>query len=216
MRTLKRWEQGWIRAWGRVGRGKKAGLCLILCGLLSLGIWMRLGCPLPTVELELRRWERTHLLTPGQIVFTGEENEWFALGEGRTVQLGRPLLASVGERWAVLGEEQTFRKVDLEEAPTAAGFWSSALVDFSGKAPELCMPVVVFGVPEGADRGEMRVEARAGVVLTGSGCQVAEGVWLFALSTPAQAWSLSTSAPCTMEFCRGDGSLLLEQEGFLH
>lgn len=216
MRTLKRWEEAWNRAWERVSQGRKTLLCLILCGLLSLGIWMRLGCPLPTAELELRRWERTHLLPPGQLVFTGEENERFALGEGRTVQLNRRLLASVGERWAVLGEERTFRKVDLEETPAAAGFWSSALADFSGEAVELGIPVVVFGVPEGAARGELRVEAGSGVVLTGSGCQVAEGVWLFALSSPAQSWSLSTSAPCTMGFCREDGSLLLEQEGVLH
>lgn len=216
MRALKGWEKKLNQTWERMGCGKKTLLCLMLCGLFSLGIWIRLGCPLPTAELELRRWERTHLLTPGQVVFAGRPDEVIHLGDERTVHLNRRLLASVGARWAVLGEEQTFRKVALEETPTAAGFWHCSLVDFSGKSPELRIPVMVFGVPEGAASGVMTVEADYGVTFTGPGSQVAEGVWLFALGTTAEQWSLDTRAPCAMRLCREDGSLLLEWKGVLN
>lgn len=216
MRALKRWEKKLSRAWEQVGRGKKTLLYLILCGLFSLGIWVRLGCPLPTVEMELRRWERTHLLEPGQIVFAGREDEALTLEDQLTVYLTRGLLASVGERWAVIGEDKTFRKVALEESPTAAAAWTSTLVNFSEAGPKFCVPVMVFGVPEGAASGEMMLETGSEAPLAGSGGQVAEVVWLFALGTEADQWSLHAGAPCTLRLRRADGSLLLEQEGVLH
>ena len=54
----------------RLGRGGKIVRNLVLAAGLALVIWAQYGCPLPTLEMEFRRMERTYLLPPSEILLS--------------------------------------------------------------------------------------------------------------------------------------------------
>ena len=66
---MKKWWKKSKRRLESISRGDQTVFYLTWSVLLSFGIWMRLGCPLPTMELEFRRMERTRLLPRSEIVF---------------------------------------------------------------------------------------------------------------------------------------------------
>lgn len=67
---MKKWWKKLKRRLESISRGNQTVFYLTWSVLLSFGIWMRLGCPLPSKEMEFRRMERTHLLPRSEIVLS--------------------------------------------------------------------------------------------------------------------------------------------------
>ena len=57
----------------RLSRRGRIGVNLLAAALTACLLWGAAGCPLPTMELEFRRMERTHLLPRSEIVFSDGE-----------------------------------------------------------------------------------------------------------------------------------------------
>lgn len=215
-----RWKK-FCGAVERIGRGKRILFNLAVTAFFLWSIWMRMGCPLPTMEMELRRYERRNLLTPGEIVFSAGQGEDIQAGEHQA-SLSPALIVSMGERWAVVGakrggEQVYFYQYPLEDGPVADMIYGATGISLRGEGYRLMskLPILVLGVPEGVAAGEMEMEASdGGLPLTGSGWRIGKGVWLFALYRGG-GWSIYSNSPYTLRLYRADGSLLLEKRSAL-
>lgn len=214
----ERWKRIWARR-PRLSRGQKTARNLLLCALILVWFWGLAGYPLPTPELELRRWERTNLLEPSRTVSV-RENETLSLKEGFVVEPVHGFLVGLAEDWAVVGGRRNtgmyFYKISLEEAPAVTMLPGSvSIAGFVDGEPDVYTPMLALGVPAEAASGELTVRTNSNILLTGPGGALAEGVWLFALDTDASSWALAVGNGYTLKLFRGDGSLLLEQDGVL-
>ena len=182
---------------------------------LLWAIWMRSGCPLPTAEMELRRYERTHLLPRSEIVCSIKAGETVAAGE-RTVSARGPLTVGVTESGAVVWTKTAGisggYSVSLEGGPVLR--LVPSLDAFPGPW-ESGVSVLALGVSEEAARGEVELEAGQGGPMAGPGSRLGRGTWLFSAKARGNGYGLSGDAPYVLRLYRADGSLLLEQEGRL-
>lgn len=217
MKKLKQWDKKLAQALERVGRGKKLVFNLVLCALIGALIWMRLGWPLPTMEMEFRRMERTHLLSRSEIVFSIRAGESFMLGE-QEITARAPVMIGIADGHAAIctrsGGRADSRIISLKDGTAACLVPGDAFRAFPS-AWESGTAVLVLGVPEGAASGEISLEAQQGGPMTGPGCRLGKGAWLFAAKAKGNGYSLWGDVPYTLELYRADGSLLLEHSGAL-
>ena len=192
---------------------------LAFIGLILCMIWIRLGCPLPTMEMEFRRMERTHLLPPGEIVLSLKKNESISLDGEVQVRTSAPVIMAVTPEEVRVGTKRDgntgFYRYSLADGPAVSLDPSVFLVrdrTYRTYGVYTSTAVLVYGVPEEAAGGEITLEAHKGGPLSGPGFRLGKGVWLFA-ARPKASYSLSGSAPYHLRLYRADGSLLLEKSG---
>lgn len=132
----------------KLSRGQRTLRNLILGVLLMALIWGLADYPLPTVEMEFRRLERTHLLPRSEIVFSNgarnrdgwqvsrQDGSVFAL-DGTELHLqGRWMAGVRGDRAAVAclsGDGRYIRSFPLDSGPSLAPLpWRGEYQDQAG------------------------------------------------------------------------------------
>lgn len=221
----------WIRLKGwleepRWGRKIVFNLCFTL--ILICLTWARLGCPLPTAELEFRRMERTHLLPRSEIVFSaGIESRPVCSLDGTEFYLRRgPWIAGLGKEHAVLAcADHEIWKKDLSVAPldgegaallvfpAGYGYWREEAPGLQ-KVTHNFFPLLLVDVSEEAARAEITV-FKDGASVTGPGWNMGNRVWLMTPDNQVLPYQTSSEESYTLRLYRADGSLLLEKSGTL-
>lgn len=219
---MKKWWEKLVRP-NLVGREYQTVFYLTWSVLLSFGIWMRLGCPLPTAELEFRRMERTCLLPRSEIVLNSRRTtkiRWRDLPD-----LHVPYCTwMVGEGEArVHVANLDYRQV--ESRPLGTGITAVPIYDASvwWTAPEehhSAVPVMFFRVPEETDRAVAEIDAVYGngedFRYQGEGWRLSPGRWIFAVDRgESYSGGWDGGGSYTLTLYRADGSLLLEKSGTL-
>lgn len=234
MNRLRTWDQKVNQALERVGRGKRLAVNLTLCALIGVLIWLRLGCPLPTAEMEFRRLERTHLLPESEIVFRTE-----APGQIMPMEDG-PQLRFSTQFFVGLREDQ----VTLCAMEEWNDIWDREIVSLPrGEGPVL-VPLLrecvylepVAWYPEqvseniidtrnflaflllDAPAETARIEANVwgdGEEFSGCGWQMEDGNWLLGLESDLTGRGAVPyqDASYALRLYRADGTLLLERSG---
>lgn len=217
-----------LRFLPKLGRGGKTVRNLVLVAGLALVIWAQYGCPLPTLEMNFRRMERTYLLPPSEIVLsTGRitvahshepydpvpkvtQEQLLGLGEGYAVIFWKHPFSTSGNQLVCWSFAEQRGQVKL--AP-----FISLISDTRGEdwpERESCAAVAALELPEGTARGEMIVEAQEGVYQEES--EVLEhDLCLFAFQSRLSSYSGSwvQGLPYTLRLYDEAGELLLEQRG---
>lgn len=212
----------------RLGRGGKIVRNLVLAAGLALVIWAQYGCPLPTLEMEFRRMERTYLLPPSEILLsTGRitvshshepydpvpkvtQEQILGLGDDYAVAFWRnSSLRGASELvcWSFEEQEGQVKLVPLRHAV-------SDTRDENWPERESCVAVAALELPEGTARGEMTVEAEEGLYQEKS--EVLEhDLCLFAFQSRLSSYSYDwvQGLPYTLRCYDEAGELLLEQTG---
>ena len=220
---MRKWWNKLKRRLESVSRRDQTVFYLMWSVFLIFGIWLRMGYPLPTAELEFRRMERQNLLPQSEIVLNSRRTtkiRWRDLPE-----LHIPYCTwMVGE-----GEDHVhvanldYRQV--ESHPLEAGITAVPIYDASvwWTAPEehhSAVPVMFFRVPEETDRAVVEIDAVYGngedFRYQGEGWRLSPGRWIFAVDRGESfsgGWYAGGSY--TLILYRADGSLLLEKSGTL-
>lgn len=237
VKKLERWGKELDRAWERVSRGKKLAVDLFLCALLGAMIWVRLGYPLPTVELEFRRAERTHLLPRSEIVFlTGRSYQTIPLAEeGHEVQLRDRWAVGLREGGATVWSEEgdgrearrSFYSVPRGDGPCLVpllregqfleevGRWTRRW-DTGQSLTYSFAPFLLLDAPAETARAELTVRF-SGEERSGGGWRLEDGIWMLHLEMDGLGRVAPHYGEVSYELAlyRADGSLLLEKCGRL-
>lgn len=209
---------------------RRAKLCrnLLVGAALLLLFWGLKQYPLPTMDMEFRRLERSCLVEPTQIVLrTGR------LTGSHSHEPGAPLPKVTQEQILGLGEDYAVAFWRHPFAPGANQLvcWSfeeqegqvklapliSFISDTRGEdwpERESCVAVAALQLPQGTARGEMTVEAEEGIYQEES--QVLEhDLCLFAFQSRLSSYSgdWAQGLPYTLRCYDEEGKLLLEQTG---
>lgn len=220
---MERWDR-------RRPLSRRAKLCrnlLVGAALLTL-FWGLKQFPLPTIDMEFRRLERSCLVEPTQIVLrtgriTGSHShepydpvpkvtreQILGLGEGYAVAFWRHPFAPGANKLVCWSFEEQPGQVKL--APLISFISDTRGEDWADR--ESCAAVAALELPEGTVRGEMTVEAEEGIYQEES--EVLEhGLCLFAFSSRLSSYSGGwvQGLPYTLRFYNEAGELLLEQTG---
>lgn len=198
---------------------------LLMIAFLLWAIWISLGSPLPTAEMEFRRLERTHLLPRSEIVFAGTRREKMYGGEdGLAVSMRQPaFLGIAGERVAAAACGQGQWRVDsypLEDGPTPAPFADAHAVLYEPESRSFVFPLMFVNAPEEAARAELafrQLYQETSHQWSGQGWNTGNGTWLFPVQTPLTAYGEYwwRGGGYTLALYRADGALLLEKSGTL-
>lgn len=132
---MKAWRKKLSWSLEHISYGKRIAFNVLFVLLFLLAFWMRLGCPLPTAELEFRRMERTHLLPRSEIVLdaggksrdllytSSGDRSVYAL-DGTELHLRGHWMAGVGGDRAVVGclseDGRSIRSFPLDSGPSLA------------------------------------------------------------------------------------------------
>ena len=219
------------RHW-KLSRGQQTVRNLLLAALLLTLRWGLAGYPLPTAELEFRRLERTHLLPPGEIVFTAEgtsghrvDQEVYA-ADGTQLYLRGRWYVSLGEDWTAVALverpswDRLFQAYSLDpEGATLLnfrsgyGYWREEAPGLQ-KVTHNFFPLLLVEVPKETARAEITV-TKDGVSVTGPGWDMGKGVWLLTPDNQVLPYRSDAERSYTLRLYREDGSLLLEKSGTL-
>lgn len=229
---MKKWLNRLDRKLEGISRQKKTAVYLTLCALLLLLIWTRFGCPLPTAELEFRRYERTHLLPRSELVLRSDR-EYITAADGTQLYLYEDNFVGLSGDWATVANIDDFsaiscRTLRLEEGPALVllegepyGGWSEEVPSGTPyRDHELehhhFSPALLVNVPRETARAEIDVGADGDLVEGRSCWDLGGGVWLLGVEDTYAVFAHPGSLrPYTLRLYRGDGSLLLEKSGML-
>lgn len=206
---------------------------LVLMTLLLWMIWVELGYPLPTMELEFRRMERTHLLPPGEIVFAAEGrsghrvDQEVCAADGTRLYLRGSWYVSLGEDWAAVAlMEQSKWDRFLQTYPlepegatllnfySGYGYWREEAPLRGHRETHNFFPLLLVDVPEETAQAEVTV-TKDGVSVTGPGWNMGNGVWLLTPDNQVLPYQTDGVETYTLTLYRADGSPLLERSGTL-
>ena len=222
---MRKWWNKLKRRLESVSRRDQTVFYLIWSVFLLFGIWLRMGYPLPRLELEFRRMERQNLLPRSEIVFNSEKDcplRWRDLPE---LDFGYydDVMVGAGDGYAcIYGPEYNIvRTYHLAEGAVPVPMYdiTAHWMPLPGFI-ESGTPLLFLQVPEEADRTMVEIEAEdhEGKELRyqGEGWRLAPGRWLFA-AAPGDSFSGGWYAggSYTLTLYRADGSLLLEKGGTL-
>ena len=228
---MKKWLNRLDRKLEGISRQKKTAVYLALCALLLLLIWTQFGCPLPTAELEFRRYERTHLLPRSELVLRSDR-EYITAADGTQLYLYEDNFVGLSGDWATVANIDDFsaiscRTLRLEEGPALVllegepyGGWSEEVPSGTPyRDHELehhhFSPALLVNVPQETARAEITV-VREEDCLTGGGWDLGNGVWLLGVGETYTVFDQPGSTyRYTLCLYRADGSLLLEKSGQL-
>lgn len=209
-----------------------------LIALFLSSIWMRCGYPLPTMEMEFRRLERTHLMPRSEIVFqTGKRYQTLPLAaEGPKVQLRDRWVVGLWEGGAtVLAEEQyrsgrsprSFYPIPRGDGPCLVpllregkfleevGRWTRSWDTGQSLTYEF-VPFLLLDAPAETARAELTIRFQD-EGHTGGGWLLEDGNWLLHLEISGAGRIAPRYAETAYDLAlyRADGSLLLEKSGML-
>lgn len=222
---MRKWWSRLKRRLEGVSRRDQTVFYLIWSVFLIFGIWLRMGYPLPTAELEFRRMERQNLLPRSEIVFNSEKDcplRWRELPE---LDFGYydDVMVGAGDRYAcIYGPEYNIvRTYHLAEGAVPVPMYdiTAHWMPLPGFI-EYGTPLLFLQVPEEADRALVEIEAEdhegRELRYQGEGWRLAPGRWMFA-AAPGDSFSGDWYAGgrYTLTLYRKDGSLLLEKSGTL-
>ena len=228
---MKKWLNRLDRKLEGISRQKKTAVYLALCALLLLLIWTQFGCPLPTAELEFRRYERTHLLPRSELIFRSGRGEVTA-ADGTQLHFSKGNFAGLCENLVTVANVDDFsyircRTYPLEEGPTLVPLAAEAHGGWSEEVPSEdpyrkydlvhhhFSSVLLVNVPQETARAEITV-VREEDCLTGGGWDLGNGVWLLGVGETYTVFDQPGSTyRYTLCLYRADGSLLLEKSGQL-
>lgn len=221
---MRKWWSKLKRRLESVSRRDQTVFYLIWSVFLLFGIWLRMGYPLPTMELEFRRMERTCLLPRSEIVFNSGKDcplRWRELPELDFVH--DDVVVGAGDGYACIYEpEYNHVKIyDLAEgaAPVPMYHMTAHWMPSPGTI-KAGTPLLFLQVPEEADRAVVEIDAEddegKNLRYRGEGRRLAPGQWMFA-AAPGDSFSGGWYAggSYTLTLYRTDGSLLLEKSGTL-
>ncbi len=204
---------------------------LALCAFMGLLIWSQFGYPLPTAEMEFRRYERTHLLPRSELVFRSGRGEVTA-ADGTQLHFSKGNFAGLCENLVTVANVDDFsyircRTYPLEEGPTLVPLAAEAHGGWSEEVPSEdpyrkydlvhhhFSSVLLVNVPRETARAEITV-VREEDCLTSGGWDLGNGVWLLGVGETYAVFDQPGIAyPYTLRLYRADGSLLLEKSGQL-
>lgn len=222
---MRKWWSRLKRRLEGVSRRDQTVFYLIWSVFLIFGIWLRMGYPLPTAELEFRRMERQNLLPRSEIVFNSEKDcplRWRELPE---LDFGYydDVMVGAGDGYAcIYGPEYNIvRTYHLAEGAVPVPMYdiTAHWMPLPGFI-EYGTPLLFLQVPEEADRALVEIEAEdhegRELRYQGEGWRLAPGRWMFA-AAPGDSFSGDWYAggSYTLTLYRTDGSLLLEKSGTL-
>ncbi len=228
---MKKWLNRLDRKLEGISRQKKTAVYLALCALLLLLIWTQFGCPLPTAELEFRRYERTHLLPRSELIFRSGRGEVTA-ADGTQLHFSKGNFAGLCENLVTVANVDDFsyircRTYPLEEGPTLVPLAAEAHGGWSEEVPSEdpyrkydlvhhhFSSALLVNVPQETARAEITV-VREEDCLTGGGWDLGNGVWLLGVGETYTVFDQPGSTyRYTLCLYRADGSLLLEKSGQL-
>ena len=215
-KKLKRWLES-------ISRGDQTVFYLTWSVLLSFGIWMRLGCPLPSKEMEFRRMERTHLLPQSEIVLNSRRTtkiRWHDLPD-----LHVPYCTWMVGEWedCVHVVNLDYRWVEihpLETGIAAVPIYGESVWWSTQEEHHNAVPVMFIRVPEETDRAVMELDAvyssEVNFQYQGEGWRLSPGRWIFAVEKGEDfSGDWNAGGSYTLTLYRADGSLLAEQSGTL-
>lgn len=209
---------------------RRAKVCrnLLVGAVLLVVFWGLKQYPLPTMDMEFRRLERSSLVEPTQIVLRlGRITQAHFHDPGTPApEVTREQILGLGEGYAVTfwqhpfspsGNQLDYWPFDEQEGqaklvPLISFFSDTRGADWSER--ETCVGVAVFRIPEGTAWGEMTVEAEEGPYRGES--QVLEpGLCLFSFQRRLDSYSgnWQEGLPYALRFYDEAGELLLEQTG---
>lgn len=215
----------------RLGRRGKIAVNLLAAAVAACLLWAAAGYPLPTVEMEFRRMERTRLLPRSEIVFAaakgGQDQPVYALDGTELWLRGGPWFAGVGEEHAVLAcaDHESWKRdltavpLDREGAallvfPAGYGYWREEAPPGFHRETHNFFPLLLVDVPEETARAEITVTKNS-VSVTGPGWDMGKGVWLLTPDNQVLPYQSSLERTYILRLYRTDGSLLLEKSGTL-
>jgi len=214
----------WNKCKGLLSRatwGQKSAVNFALCAFGLVILWGCMGYPLPTMEMEFRRLERTNLLPPSDIIFNSEEDsplQWRDL-PSLSFSTQRVMVGVEGDRVHVAG----LRYEILETHPLGEGITPVPLYNMFAwehwlGSSRTGVPLLFLNVPAEAERAEVEIDAvgRNGGARRGQGegRRLAPGRWMFSVA-PGEGFygDWYAGGAYTLRLYRADGSLLLEQSG---
>ena len=221
---MKKWRKKLKRRLESISRGNQTVFYLTWSVLLSFGIWMRLGCPLPTMELEFRRMERTRLLPRSEIVFNSGKDCPLRWRELPKLDFRYDdVVVGAGDGYACIykTEYNIVEIYDLTEgaAPVPMYHMTARWMPSPGTIKS-GTPLLFLQVPEEVGQAVVEIDAKdiegRELRYRGEGWRLAPGRWMFA-AAPGDSFSGSWYAggSYTLTLYRADGSLLEEQSGTL-
>lgn len=199
----KRWCSGLSHPIKTVGN-------LILSAALLFGLWAYQGYPLPTEEMEFRRWERQNLLKPSEIVLNMPDevdgDELVALGERYILTLE----VENGGWWR--NSYRYERNKDGVTPVFTAGYYS--WFDPEEMRWRTIRGVVVPDMPEGVVKSTISIWEN-GEWHTFEGERQERGAWLFPMHGIGTALSDYILDQYAYELTAydGQGTLLVQQKG---
>lgn len=227
----------------RLSRGKRLAINLTIVVLSALCLWGLAGYPLPTVEMEFRRLERTNLMGRSEIVFAtpqfyrstmaySSQYRTVTALDGTEVTLSWGLFVGVTGERAVVAEiapNDHIASFPLGEGPALLplaredqlwdryGYWVEVEGGVEGGYHyqyHNFAPLILLDAPEETARAEL--EARlGGETYTGVSWEMENNVWLLGLEGLEKDDRLYRDAPYTLRLFDGADRLLLEQTGHI-
>lgn len=226
MKTL--WKK-WKRLLSGATWGQRATGNFLLCAFGLVLIWGYMGYPLPAVEMEFRRLERTNLLPESEIIFDSEVDspiQWRDLPElsfGNQIIIGvegdRVHVAKVGFH-GIASDPSDMEVYALREGITPVPMYYMVATERETGSSSSGVPLMFINAPEEAERAEIRIdsEGRNGGArwYDGEGWRFAPGRWIFCVA-PGSGFYFDWYAGgvYTLHLYQADGSLLLEHSGTL-
>ena len=231
------WEGSALRAWAQgglpLGRGKKLAVNLGVIALAGAWLWGLAGCPLPTVELQFRRLERTNLEARSELVFLSRgEGQRFQVDENTWVYLDRPGAVGLLENRALVGTAarerlplrlDSLRRYPLEEGPGLVPLTGCTLVQETYDTGHSQIldghALLLVNLPAEAAEGTLMLEGNLqgeGIVRDCALFPLEEGVWIALAEQPGEPGYASRwyeGADYTLRLYDGAGGLLLERAG---
>lgn len=213
---MKKLKRLWNRA-PRLSRGWQITLNLVLCALLCVWMWALADYPLPTVELEFRRLERSYFLPKSEIIFNSAEYGPVQWGELPNLEFDQDVVVGQTED-QVYAANLLYSTMDvypLREGITPVPLDMFATIFEPGNV-HWERAVMFLNVPEEAERAEVEVDVFSCVDeplhRRGDGWRLAPGRWIFCVD-PGEEDFLWYDGTYTLRLYRADGSLLLEESG---
>ena len=181
---------------------------IVMMILLFVFVWMNEDCPMPTAEINFRRFERKMMLEPSEIVLQarGELSGILIIGRGENyitaVESTRRRIYSQGF-WTVDGGEA------VKLIPVGYSIYDPNPEE---NGPVRTVPVAAaLDMPEETYRAELFVECE-GTVYRAEGEKHEGGVWLFS-QIEMPAYSTIREKPYELLVYDAQNHLLLRREG---
>lgn len=210
---------------------------LAFMALLLWMIWIELGCPLPTMGLEFRRLERTHLLPRSEIVFQSHGTNYaLPLTDGPEIRLNVGFVVGLREDGVTLCSMERYqngeKRYDIVPLPRGAEpvlvpllregeylepvAWQRVQLAENHIGMENYLLLLLLDAPADTARAELTIRDESqGEAFSGGGWRMEDGSWMLCLENDLLGRTTLhyENVDYTLTLYRADGTVLLEWEG---